>query len=235
MLEVLWQDDHYVVINKPGGSLVHRTSIAADVNEGFLLQRLRDQLGYRLYPVHRLDRPTSGVLLFAKTPHSASLIKKLFDQKRIQKTYLAITRGHFSSGIQSVNIPLRKLGSETLQEAETHFKPLAYCEVPIQTDRYPTSRFSLVQCTPITGRTHQIRRHLARVNHPIIGDHKHGDNKQNRYFELHHNIHGLLLHSYALSFDHPISQESIFIRAIESAEMRLTLDLFDWVFIKKEG
>lgn len=213
MLEILFEDEYLIAINKPSGLLVHRTSIAADETV-FALQLLRDQIGQHVSPVHRLDRPTSGVLLFSKKEEILPLLKEQFADRSVQKTYLAIVRGIPAVKSDLIDYPLKSERSGRMQEAQTSYKVMAESEIPFDTTgRYPTSRYSLLKLKPKTGRTHQIRRHLAHLRHYIIGDKKHGDNKQNRFFEKQFGMENLLLHAKKLEFAHPVSKELLHVEA----------------------
>ncbi|WP_439487251.1 pseudouridine synthase [Algoriphagus sp.] len=213
VLEILFEDEYLVAINKPSGLLVHRTSIAADETV-FALQLLRDQIGQHVSPVHRLDRPTSGVLLFSKKEEILPLLKEQFSDRSVQKNYLAIVRGIPGEKSGLIDHPLRSERSGRMQEAQTSYQVLAEAEIPFDTTgRYPTSRYSLLELKPETGRTHQIRRHLAHMRHYIIGDKKHGDNKQNQFFEKHFRMENLLLHAKKLELKHPVSHDILEVAA----------------------
>lgn len=200
MFDLLFNDDWLVAINKPSGIMVHPTGITED--KVFILQLLRDQLGQAIYPVHRLDRGTSGVLLFGKTPEAASHIGQQFMAKMVSKKYLVLVRGHApESG--TIDYPLASEPGKEKKEAITHFRRLAISEIDAAIGlRYPTARFSLLEAEPETGRRHQIRRHLAHINHPVINC-RHGDVKQNKYFRGVFGIQRLLLHSQMLEIEHP--------------------------------
>jgi tRNA pseudouridine65 synthase len=204
-----------VIINKPSGLLVHRSPI--DPHETrFALQLLRDQLGKYVYPVHRLDKPTSGALIFALSREVAKKLSDSFARQEISKTYVAIVRG-YAPEQATVNHPLTekfdKLSdkksnkAKSAQEALTHVRRLATVELPYCVDRYPQSRYSLVVAQPVSGRKHQIRRHLKHIGHPIIGDAKHGKGIHNRFFQSQFDCHRLLLACIKLEFDHPLSGE----------------------------
>lgn len=211
MLPILYQDDDIVVINKPNGMLVHRSSIALDAIEN-VLYLLRDQIDQYLYPVHRLDRKTSGILLFALNKSSASLMKSLFTDHGIQKTYHAIVRGYFPYEEIELNYTLTNdRGKE--QEALTTFRLMQKTEISVPFGKHDTSRYSLVEAMPHTGRMHQIRKHLAHMMYPIIGDRPYGCNKQNKLFKEKWDMTAMLLHAYTISFIHPINQKTIFIKA----------------------
>jgi tRNA pseudouridine65 synthase len=204
MLNIIFEDEHLVLIDKPAGLLVHRTRQAYGEEEN-ALTRLRDQICHWVSPVHRLDRATSGILLFAKNEEILPLLKAMFREREIQKNYLTIVRGIPSEKEALINHPLRSERSNKLQEAQTRYKVIAEAEIPFNsTGRYPTSRYSLLEMDLLTGRTHQIRRHLAHVRHYIVGDKKHGDNKQNLFFETQFALKNLLLHSWKVSFIHPV-------------------------------
>ncbi len=160
MLEILFQDKDIVAINKPHGLLVHRSPIAADASE-FAIQILRDQIGQMVHPVHRLDRKTSGVLLFALNKEAERALQVKFDQKQIYKSYLAVLRG-FVADEGTIDYPLKN-EKEVIQEAVTHFKTLEKSEIPLVFGKHATSRYSLVLAEPETGRFHQLRKHFAHI------------------------------------------------------------------------
>lgn len=219
-IPVLYRDEHLVAVHKPAGLLVHRNAHAG--REPFLLQILRDQLGQRLYPVHRLDRPTSGLMIMALSPQAAHVLALQFANQEVSKTYLAMARGFAPS--QGLIIDPLKSESGTLQEAQTEFTRLATAEIPHPVGPNPTARYSLVQVRPRTGRTHQIRRHFAHIRHPLIGDVLRGDGRQNRFFREHFDLHRLLLASVELSFHHPEDNSRVTLTCPPAKEL---LDLFD--------
>ena len=219
-LPILYQADGLVAINKPHGLLVHRSFIAADASE-FAVQLLRNQLGQRVYPVHRLDRKTGGVLLFALTEALNSAMQQQFANGLVHKTYLAIVRGHTPNEL-AIDYPLRRDESDgkpgTLQDAFTALKTLQQTEVPVPFGKHTTSRYSLVELTPTTGRMHQLRKHMAHIFHPIIGDRPHGCNKQNKLFLDRFGMNTMLLHARQLQFNHPDTGEAVTIEAPFQAE-----------------
>ena len=192
---ILYQDDHLVAINKPTGYFVHRSAL--DPKAPVVMQQLRDQLGQRVYPVHRLDRATSGVLLFALDRYTADQCMQAFQNRRIEKQYLLVARGYTNDdGI--IDYPLARHQQAPEREAITHYQTLARCEQPWAIGRYPTSRYSLVLARPKTGRHHQLRRHFAHIRHPIVGDTTHGEGRHNRAFRQFLGVHRLLLHAWKL-------------------------------------
>jgi tRNA pseudouridine65 synthase len=223
MLEILYQDEHIVAINKPHGLLVHQSPIARDAEE-FALQLLRDQLGQNVWPAHRLDRKTGGVLLFSLDQETNKLLQAKFRDNEIDKKYLAVVRGFFP-GELTIDYPLRKENG-VLQEAFTHIQLISKTEVDFQIGTHSTSRYSLVLAKPQTGRMHQIRKHLAHVMHPIIGDRPHGCNKQNRHFKHELKMDTMLLHAQSLAFKHPHTQENLIITAsLQTEFLRMLTEL----------
>ncbi|MDP5135903.1 tRNA pseudouridine(65) synthase TruC [Rheinheimera baltica] len=220
-LTILYQDDFIVAIDKPSGMLVHRSFL--DKHETvFVMQTLRDQIGQHVFPVHRLDRPTSGVLLFALSSDVARLLGEQHEQKLWRKNYLAVARG-FLPYAGELNYALKEeldkiadkfsRDDKAPQEAITRYKPLQYVELPIPVSKYPAARYSLVAMQPITGRKHQLRRHLAHLRHPIVGDTSHGDGKHNALFKQHFDCRRLLLIAKQLQLPHPVSGETLCLSA----------------------
>ena len=210
-LTILYLSDELVAINKPHGLLVHRSPIASDATE-FAVQLLRDQLGQRVYPVHRLDRKTGGVLLFALSNAMNGIMQQQFMEGLVHKTYIAIVRG-YAPDEQTIDYPLRNDETGLMQEAVTHLKTRQRTEIPLPFGKHATSRYSLVELTPDTGRMHQLRKHMAHTLHPIIGDRPHGCNKQNKLFKEHFQMNTMLLHAKEIRFTHPVTAEEILITA----------------------
>lgn len=217
-LRIVYQDEYYVIIDKPSGLLVHRSRIASGARE-FALQKLRDQLGQRVYPVHRLDRPTSGLLMFALDSDSARLMSEAFAARQVEKRYHAVVRGYVApQGVIDYALKEeldayaddRADPDKAAQEAVTEYRCLAQLEIPVAVGKkHASSRYSLVELRPKTGRKHQLRRHMAHIRHPIIGDANHGDNRHNRYFQTAYDLPRLLLEASALRFKHPYRQHPV--------------------------
>jgi len=224
MLEIIYQDENLIAINKPHGLLVHQSSIARDATE-FALQMLRDQVGKHVSPVHRLDRKTSGILLFAFDKESEIAMHQQFMNTETDKKYLAILRG-FTPDSMDIDYPLAKENG-TLQDAFTAFRTLRRAEVDVAFGKHPTSRYSLIEATPKTGRMHQLRRHFSHILHPIIGDRTHGCNKQNKFFLEQWNMTTMLLHASELSFKHPITSEPIHLKANLHEEFKRVMDFMN--------
>ncbi|MCL7988261.1 pseudouridine synthase [Sphingobacterium sp. lm-10] len=224
-LDILYEDEYLIAVNKPHGLLVHRSSIASDASE-FALQILRQQIGKMVHPAHRLDRKTGGVLLFSLNREMDGLIQSLFANRQVSKKYLAVLRGH-SAAEGTIDYPLKKENG-MMQEAITHYKTLALAEIDLPFGKHPTSRYSLVEAQPETGRMHQLRRHFAHILHPIIGDRPHGCNKQNKLWKETYQMDTMMLHASSLSFIHPILNTSISIEApihYEFARVLATLQI----------
>jgi len=219
-LEIIYQDENLVAINKPHGLLVHRSHIASDTSE-FAVQILRDQIGQRVHPVHRLDRKTSGVLLFALSDEMNSQMQIQFSEGKVKKHYHAIVRG-FTPDELEIDYPLKR-DDGVVQEAFTSFKTIKKVELDLPFGKHLTSRYSLVDLTPKTGRMHQLRKHMAHILHPIIGDRPHGCNKQNKFFLEKFEMNSMLLHAIELSFLHPVTHQQICISAEYQPEFRRML------------
>jgi tRNA pseudouridine65 synthase len=231
MIDIIYRDDDIVAVNKPSGIKVHRGAYDAR-RERFVLQLVRDQVGQHLFPVHRLDRPTSGVLVFALNPGAARSLSKSFARRLVRKTYLAVVRG-FIAEQGEVDYPLER--SETGEvfdkpprPAVTRFLRLDTVELPIAVGRYASARYSLLKVMPATGRTHQIRRHMSHLRHPVINDRQYGDNKHNRFFSEELNCRRLLLAATELRFPHPRSREETCLTARLDADFSRILQRMDW-------
>ena len=236
MLEILYQDDVLVAVNKPAGMLVHRSWLDRHETQ-FVMQTLRDQIGQLVYPIHRLDRPTSGVLLFALNSKIANLLCQQFEQKQIEKQYLAVVRGYVT-GHGKIDYPLKvqldKIADKfsqpdkAPQSAVTFYEGLQTVEMPYGVGRYATSRYSLVRLIPQTGRKHQLRRHMKHIFHPILGDTQYGDLHQNRALMEHTGCARLLLHAEKLTFVHPLTQRPMTIQAGLDAQWQNLMQTFQW-------
>ena len=225
MLEIIYQDDHLIAINKPHGLLVHRSKMANDATE-FALQMLRDQIGRQVSPVHRLDRKTGGVLLFAFEKDVEIAMQKQFQEALVGKKYLAILRGYAPDQLD-IDYPLAKENGN-MQEALTSFVTLERVEIEVPFGKHQTSRYSLVEATPKTGRMHQLRKHFAHIFYPIIGDRKHGCNKQNKFFKAQFEMTTMLLHASQLNFKHPVIGDEININANLHTEFKRIMELMNF-------
>lgn len=218
-LTLLHADEHLVAIDKPPGLLVHRTQLAAGEHEA-ALQLLRDQLDQPVWPVHRLDRGTSGVLLFALSPEVASLLGAMFEQGRMEKRYLTLVRGWPQADKGLVDHPLARdpelpSAGQTMLAAQTRWRVLERIEWPLVTDpRFPTTRVALLEAEPLQGRRHQIRRHLKHIAHPILGDATHGKGPLNRTVATFLGTQRLWLHARELKLTHPVTGAPLHLQAL---------------------
>ena len=221
VLNILYQDEYLVAVDKPAGLFVHRSFMDND-EKYFALQLVRDQVGRYVYPIHRLDRPTSGVLLFALNEDIARELNRQFSERLVTKTYYALVRGFLEgSGIvdYALKEKLDKIGDKfadkdkPAQSAVTSYHSVAQAVLYEQVGKFDTVRYSLVKLQPKTGRRHQIRRHLSHLRHPIIGDVNYGDNKQNPFFHRYFGFKRLMLIAKSLTFTHPVTQELITVEA----------------------
>jgi tRNA pseudouridine65 synthase len=236
-LDILYQDDDIVAVHKPAGMLVHRTDIARD-SRPVVLQVLRDQLRRHVYPVHRLDRPVSGILLFALDRDCAQRLVESFTAGEVRKSYVAVVRGHTAEwGV--IDRPLaekpgrdggwRALEPRPARDAVTEYRRLATAELPVATGRYVTSRYSLLEVLPRTGRMHQIRRHLKHIAHPLVGDTTYGDGRHNDVFRKHLHCSRLLLAATSLAFRHPRHGRDLVLTAHLADDFAEVIARLGWV------
>jgi len=235
-LSILYQDRHLVAVNKPSGLLVHRSMIDRHETEN-AMRILRNQLGQWVWPLHRLDKPTSGVLLFALDKETARLMTQSFSHGKASKHYLAIVRG-FTKELECIDYPLKDLWDKmTDQKAKkdkpekasiTEYRRLATVELPYPVSRYSSARYSLIKVAPLTGRNRQIRRHMKHIFHPVVGDTTYGDGKQNAFFRQKFNCCRLLLHAIKVEFIHPFSEQRIHIQAPLDQTFGSLLEALQW-------
>jgi tRNA pseudouridine65 synthase len=234
MLNVLYRDDRLIAIDKPPGWLVHRSNLDRHETR-ILVQALRDQIGRHVHPAHRLDKGTSGVMLFALDPEAAARLGAQFERDEVAKTYLAIVRGWPpESGL--IDHPLRRdpdiygdaAQDAAPQEARTAYRRLATVELPHAIDKYATARYALVRLEPRTGRRHQLRRHMKHIAHPIIGDATHGKGLHNRFFQAHFGCDRLLLACTELRFRHPDDARPMRIAAPVGGQFAAVLRALGW-------
>lgn len=234
MPTILYRDHRLVAVHKPANLLVHRSMLDRHETR-FAVQLVRDMTGRRVYPAHRLDRATSGLLVFAFDSEAAASLSTAFANGHITKRYLAIVRGHTdTSGL--IDHPIRRrddeVGStkanEPLQNAITHFRRLATTELPIAVDRYPSSRYSLLELAPETGRRHQLRRHLKHISHPIIGDTTWGKGKHNRMFAEHFGVRRLFLACTRLRIPHPDDQRLLTLDCPPETDFMRVITALGW-------
>jgi len=212
-LEILFRDEYLIAVHKPPGIFVHRSPMSPPA-EPNVVRMLRQQIGQLVTPVHRLDRATSGVLLFAFDTDTAREMSRRYSERAVSKRYVALVRGYTMDQL-TIEYPLKpyrdgltggKSGDVNAQEAVTEIRTICRCEIPYSAGRYATSRYSLIEAAPLTGRRHQIRRHLNRVSHPVIGDVRHGDNRHNHLLKELCGLNCMLLAARRLKFEHPVTE-----------------------------
>lgn len=212
-IQICYEDAYIIAVNKPNNVLVHHSKMANNkLDEYSLVQLLQQQLNATYYPIHRLDRKTSGIILFAKEKNTIQKFQELFQTDKIQKTYYGIVRGHLIEAI-SIDSPVKGRDALVYKDALTNCTPIATSILDIAVHPYENSRYSLVKLTPKTGRLHQLRIHMNKISHPLIGDPKYGDRFHNRMFEEQFKCSNLFLHAHLLEFMHPFLNEEITIKA----------------------
>ncbi len=235
-MNILFQDEHFVAVHKPAGLLVHRSVIARGETR-FAMQMVRDLMGRRVFPVHRLDRPTSGVLLFALSPRTARKLTESFEEQQVEKAYLAVVRG-VSEEHGIIDYPLTEEPDPMMsrptprdkppQTAVTEYRRLVSAELPFSLGRYPTSRYSLMEIRPRTGRRHQIRRHMKHILHPVIGDTRYGEGRHNRLFRNEYGCHRMLLAAMELRFPHPCTGAPVVLTAPLAEDFTAVIERLGW-------
>jgi tRNA pseudouridine65 synthase len=235
-LPILYQDDHLIAVNKPSGLLVHRTNLDRHEMEN-AMHTVRDQLGQWVYPFHRLDKATSGILLFALDKETARRMTQSFTDGTVAKSYLAVVRG-FTKEVERIDHPLRDQGDKMIdqstdrdkpaKESITEYRRLAAVELPHPVGRYATARYSLIKASPLTGRNHQIRRHMKHIFHPVVGDTAYGDGKHNDFFRRQFDCRRLLLHARKIEFVHPHDGRKRSLEAPLDNAFNALLEVFQW-------
>ncbi len=224
-MEILYNDGIILVINKPAGLLIHRSNLSSDIDT--LVDRFKALYTNPPSPVHRLDRPTSGIIISAFKGKTARTLGESFIRGDVKKKYMTIVRG-IPSNQGEIDIALKKDGEGIFQDAKTSYRLLKKVELPIENNKYKCSRYSLLEVSPETGRFHQIRRHLARIGYPILGDTSHGDLRHNRIFKDYLQSERLLLHAEEVSFPHRESNKIITIKAPLPKEMNDVIVKLGW-------
>ena len=236
-IEIIYEDEFLVAINKEAGLLVHRSWLDKDETR-FAMQLTRDAVDCHVFPVHRLDKPTSGVLLFAKSPSVARSLTEAFTEHKVTKQYLAVVRGFMpEQGTIDYALSFKpdaiadKFANldKPPQEAVTHWQSLAQVELPFAVSKkHDTSRYSLMRLIPETGRKHQLRRHMRHVFHHIVGDTSHGDGRHNRFFRTQYGCARMLLHAQTLALSHPVTGEPLLLKAGLDNQWLRIMEEFSW-------
>ncbi|PQJ78353.1 pseudouridine synthase [Polaribacter porphyrae] len=227
-IATIFQDNYLLCVNKPNNVLVHHAKHSRNIaDEASLLQLIEIQIGIKVFPIHRLDRKTSGIILLAKQKEYVSKFQELFTNNKIQKTYFGVVRG-FSPNSKTIDSPVKGRDAKVHKEALTLLKTLANITLDIPVKPYDKSRYSLVELTPKTGRMHQLRVHSSKISHPLIGDAKYGDKNHDIMFIENFGWKNLFLHAGKLEFSHPFSSEVLHLQADFSKDWLSLFEKFDW-------
>lgn len=227
-LTVIYEDEYIVCVHKPNNVVVHHAHHSRNVaDEKSLLQLLEGLFKDKLYPIHRLDRRTSGIILLAKQTNYVAKFQELFTNSLIKKVYFGVVRG-YAPDIKIIDSPVKGRDANMYKEAETHLKLVDKITLNIPVKPYDTSRYSLVKLEPKTGRLHQLRIHMNKISHPLIGDGKYGDKNHNTMFINEFGWSNLFLHAYSLEFIHPYTQESKSLIANFSKNWLALFKQFNW-------
>jgi tRNA pseudouridine65 synthase len=227
-LEIIFEDDYILCVNKPNNVLVHHAFLSRNVSdEDSLLQIIQNEYGIKVYPIHRLDRKTSGMILMAKEKEYVSKFQELFTLKEIQKIYYGVVRG-FSPETKVIDSPVKGRDANVHKEALTHLRTLENITLDIPVKPYDSSRYSLVELLPKTGRMHQLRVHSNKISHPLIGDAKYGDKNHDVMFDENFGWKNLFLHAGKLEFTHPFSSEKMLLKGNFPQDWIAMFERFEW-------
>ena len=227
-LEIIFEDAYLLCVNKPNNVLVHHAHHSRNVaDEDSLLQLIEKELKIKVFPIHRLDRKTSGIIMLAKETMYVSKFQELFTNNEIQKTYFGVVRG-YSPDSKTIDSPVKGRDANVHKEALTHLKTLDKITLNIPVKPYDSSRYSLVELAPKTGRMHQLRVHSNKVSHPLIGDSKYGDKNHNVMFDEKFGWKNMFLHAGKLEFTHPFSSEALILKATFPKDWLSLFDEFSW-------
>jgi tRNA pseudouridine65 synthase len=227
-LHIIFEDDFLICVHKPNNMLVHHAQHSRNVSdETSLLQLILDKKGMKVYPIHRLDRKTSGIILLAKETQFVSKFQELFTDHKIQKTYFGVVRG-FSPDSKKIDSPVKGRDANVHKEALTDLKTIDRITLNIPVKPYDSSRYSLVELSPKTGRMHQLRVHSNKISHPLIGDTKYGDKNHDTMFAENFGWKNLFLHAGKLEFLHPFTSEILALRAPFPTDWIALFTEFNW-------
>ena len=227
-LEIIFEDDYFICVNKPNNMLVHHAHHSRNVaDETSLLQLILDETSLKVYPIHRLDRKTSGIILFAKETQFVSKFQDLFTNNEIQKTYYGVVRG-YAPETKTIDSPVKGRDANVHKEALTHLKTLENITLDIPVKPYDSSRYSLIELSPKTGRMHQLRVHTNKISHPLIGDPKYGDKNHNIMFDEKFGWKNMFLHAGKLEFLHPFTTEKLTLKTSYPKDWVDLFKAFNW-------
>ena len=227
-LEIIYQDNYCLLVTKPNNVLVHHAHHSRNkIEEESLIQLIENQFGKRYYPIHRLDRKTSGIILLASKREYVASFQALFTNNEIQKIYYGVVRG-FSQDNKIINSPVKGRDALVYREAETHLNCLDKIELNIPVKPYDSSRYSLVQLKPKTGRMHQLRIHMNKVSTPLINDAKYGDKNHDLMYAEQFGWRNLFLHAGSLEFIHPFTNQKLTLKSSFSEDWIQLFQKFSW-------
>ena len=227
-LEIIYQDNYCLLVTKPNNVLVHHAHHSRNkIEEESLIQLIENQFGKRYYPIHRLDRKTSGIILLASKREYVASFQALFTNNEIQKIYYGVVRG-FSQDNKVINSPVKGRDALVYREAETHLNCLDKIELNIPVKPYDSSRYSLVELRPKTGRMHQLRIHMNKVSTPLINDAKYGDKNHDLMYAKEFGWKNLFLHAGSLEFIHPFTNKKLILKSSFSEDWVQLFQEFSW-------
>ena len=227
-LEIIYQDNYCLLVTKPNNVLVHHAHHSRNkIEEESLIQLIENQFGKRYYPIHRLDRKTSGIILLASKREYVASFQALFTNNEIQKIYYGVVRG-FSQDNKIINSPVKGRDALVYREAETHLNCLDKIELNIPVKPYDSSRYSLVELRPKTGRMHQLRIHMNKVSTPLINDAKYGDKNHDLMYTKQFGWKNLFLHAGSLEFIHPFTNKKLILKSSFSEDWVQLFQEFSW-------
>jgi len=227
-LEIIYQDNYCLLVTKPNNVLVHHAHHSRNkIEEESLIQLIENQFGKRYYPIHRLDRKTSGIILLTSKREYVASFQALFTNNEIQKIYYGVVRG-FSQDNKIINSPVKGRDALVYREAETHLNCLDKIELNIPVKPYDSSRYSLVELRPKTGRMHQLRIHMNKVSTPLINDAKYGDKNHDLMYAKQFGWKNLFLHAGSLEFIHPFTNKKLILKSSFSEDWVQLFQEFSW-------
>lgn len=227
-IPILFEDEYIVCVAKPNNVLVHHAHHSRNkIDEASLLQLLFKQFEQKLYPIHRLDRKTSGIILLAKETTFVAPFQQLFTDNLIQKTYYGVVRGH-TPPKKIIDSPVKGRDGKVHKEALTQLTTIQQITLDIPVKPYDTSRYSLVKLQPKTGRLHQLRIHMNKISHPLIGDAKYGDKNHDMMYVEKFGWKNMFLHAYSLEFKHPFTHKELQLKANFPKDWISLFEKFSW-------
>lgn len=227
-LEIIFDDEYFICVNKPNNILVHHAHHSRNVaDENSLLQLIKEKTDLKVYPIHRLDRKTSGIILLAKKKEFVSKFQELFTDNKIQKTYYGVVRG-YTPEEKIINSPVKGRDANVYKEALTELRTLNKITLDIPVKPYNSSRYSLIKLLPKTGRMHQLRVHCNKISHPLIGDTKYGDKNHDLMYSKKFGWENMFLHAGKLEFTHPFTSKEMILKTSFPKDWLALFQKFSW-------